>query len=172
MPNEWYFSKNLTQMGPVDESELRSKIAAGEVLPTDKVWTEGMADWKVVSEVDALSAGLPMRVPAGPASPYSPPTQASTPGPTVSPPTSGLAIASLVCGLVGLISCSFLTGIPAVICGHLALSRIQASSGALGGRTLAVVGLISGYMCLIVIAFVVIGMLMVVLVGQSIPHAP
>jgi hypothetical protein len=35
--------------------------------------------------------------------------------------------------------------IPAVICGHLALGRIQRSGGSLGGRGLALAGLITGY---------------------------
>jgi hypothetical protein len=35
--------------------------------------------------------------------------------------------------------------IPAVICGHLALGHIQRSGGSLGGRGLALAGLITGY---------------------------
>ena len=49
-------------------------------------------------------------------------------------PTSGLAIASLVCGIMGLVTCLFLPGIPAVICGHMALSRM-ASARCASGRT-------------------------------------
>lgn len=170
----WYFSKHLTQMGPVDESELRAKIASGEVLPSDKVWTEGMPDWQVLAEVESLRAELPLRVAPPVASPYSPPASEPQPGAGMpaSPPTSGLAIASLVCGLVGIVSCSFITGIPAVICGHLALGRIDRSSGALGGRTLALVGLITGYICVVLIAVTSIFLLTVVLAAGSAPHAP
>jgi hypothetical protein len=56
--------------------------------------------------------------------------------------TSGLAIASLVFSLVGPIGC-----IPAVICGHLALRKIQ-KQAAVGGRGLALAGLIIGYVVL------------------------
>ncbi len=58
---------------------------------------------------------------------------------------SGLAIASLVLALVGLCAGIFL-GIPAVICGHMALNRIKQSNGMLGGRGMAIAGLVIGYL--------------------------
>lgn len=170
---QWYFSKNLTQMGPVDEGELRSKIATGEILPTDKVWTEGMADWQPLAQVPALSPDIPLRVPPASSSPYSPPaTSPVYPVVPASPPTSGLAIASLVCGLVGLLSCTFITGLGAVVCGHLALNRINASPTTVGGKTLAVVGLATGYISLIILAVFVIAFVLAVVVGQHAPHVP
>jgi hypothetical protein len=61
-------------------------------------------------------------------------------------PTSGLAVASLVLGGLGLCCLLFLfTSIPAVICGHVALRRIRASAGSFGGRGLAIGGLAAGY---------------------------
>lgn len=56
--------------------------------------------------------------------------------------TSGLAIASLVCSLLGPVCC-----IPAIICGHLALRRL-AREPALRGYGLAIAGLIIGYIIL------------------------
>ncbi len=56
--------------------------------------------------------------------------------------TSGLAIASLACSLLGPICC-----IPAVICGHLALRKIT-SKPAVRGYGLAIAGLIIGYIIL------------------------
>jgi hypothetical protein len=53
--------------------------------------------------------------------------------------TSGLAIASLVFSLIGPVG-----SIPAVICGHIALRRVEKTS-ALKGRGLALAGLIIGY---------------------------
>ena len=76
------------------------------------------------------------------------------PNPSVQPPglpvtaTSGLAISSLVFGILGL-SCLFvLGGIPAIFCGHIAQSRIKRSGGTLKGRGIATAGLIMGYMSL------------------------
>jgi hypothetical protein len=59
--------------------------------------------------------------------------------------TAGVAVASLVCGILGLICFGPLGAIPAVICGHIARSRIRASAGALEGEGMALAGLILGY---------------------------
>ena len=53
--------------------------------------------------------------------------------------------ASLVLGILGLVCFGLFTGIPAVICGHTAQSRIRRSAGALTGEGLALGGLITGY---------------------------
>jgi hypothetical protein len=66
--------------------------------------------------------------------------------------TSGLAITSLVLGIVSLICCGagVLTGIAAVITGHIARGRIRASAGMQGGAGLALAGLIMGYLSIVV----------------------
>jgi competence protein ComGC len=85
---------------------------------------------------------------------------ANPPNLPVSPPQQrcGLAVASLVLGIAGIVLClGPLAGIPAVICGHIAYSRIGKSGGALGGGGLALGGLITGYISIAMIA--VIGLL-------------
>ena len=63
--------------------------------------------------------------------------------------TSALAVWSLVLGclaVVLLLACiSPLFAIPAVICGHMAHSRIKRSAGGLSGQGMASAGLITGY---------------------------
>lgn len=59
--------------------------------------------------------------------------------------TSALAIWSLVLGILTFLCFGFLAGIPAVICGHLARTRIRQSQGSLTGGGLALAGLILGY---------------------------
>ncbi|MDD5706949.1 MAG: DUF4190 domain-containing protein [Kiritimatiellae bacterium] len=59
--------------------------------------------------------------------------------------TAGVAIASLVLGILGLTCVGPLGAIPAVICGHIALPKIKHSAGALQGEGLALAGLITGY---------------------------
>ena len=61
------------------------------------------------------------------------------------PKNCGLAIWSLVLGVLSLTCFWLLTAIPAVICGHMAYSRIRRSAGALSGEGLALAGLITGY---------------------------
>ena len=53
-----------------------------------------------------------------------------------------LAVLSFTCGWL-------FTAIPAVICGHIARSKIRKSGGALGGRGIATAGLIFGYIALV-----------------------
>ena len=64
------------------------------------------------------------------------------------PRTDGLAIASLVIGIVGLV-CSFgclgiVLGPTAAIMGFISRQRVASSGGTLGGGTLAIIGLILG----------------------------
>ena len=59
--------------------------------------------------------------------------------------TAGLAIASLILGIAGLVLIGPLGAIPAVICGHMAKSRIKESQGTLQGDGMALAGLILGY---------------------------
>jgi competence protein ComGC len=68
------------------------------------------------------------------------------PGNPPQPKTCGLAIWSLVLGILSLICFSILTAIPGVICGHMAYARIKRSAGALTGQGLAIAGLVTGYL--------------------------
>lgn len=82
---QWYYSKNGTQLGPVAQSELISKLASGEVSPSDLVWKDGMADWIPAAQVADLrpvtSAPAPVSTvaPGSPATPYSPPVSPYAP---------------------------------------------------------------------------------------------
>jgi hypothetical protein len=78
----------------------------------------------------------------------------------VQPPTSGLAVTSLVMGIIGILGGWCLLGIPcvlAVICGHAGLAATNGN--ARSGRGLAVAGLVMGYICVIpaIIIFFMIG---------------
>lgn len=66
---------------------------------------------------------------------------------TTPPKTSGLAVTSLVTGILGLLICGL--GLVSVIFGHVALSKIKRSGGALKGGGLAIAGLVLGYLSLI-----------------------
>lgn len=77
----------------------------------------------------------------------------STPPPAIPPSpiaatnagrTEPLAIASLVLSLLGIVCCGFILAIPGIICGHMALSKINRQPE-LGGRGMALAGTIIGY---------------------------
>jgi hypothetical protein len=75
------------------------------------------------------------------------------------PKNCSLAVWSLVLGILAIVLVCIgpLFAIPAVICGHMAHSRIKRSAGALTGGGLALGGLITGYLSLALIP--IIGML-------------
>jgi hypothetical protein len=62
--------------------------------------------------------------------------------------TSGYAIASLICSLLGYIGVFGFGPLLGIIFGHLALREIDRSNGALQGRGIAQAGLILGYIAL------------------------
>src|SRR6266496_5794100 len=65
------------------------------------------------------------------------------------PRTAPTAIWSLVLAILSFACGWLLTAIPAVICGHVALSKIRKSGGALRGKRIATAGLILGYLALV-----------------------
>lgn len=96
--------------------------------------------------------------PQPPYPPYSPYAQA--------PPTNGLAIAALVCGVGGFVI--GVTFIPAIICGHLARAQIRRTGEQGDGMALA--GLILGYVgTALFIALIVAVVAIAHKVGQVVP---
>ncbi|WP_409492759.1 DUF4190 domain-containing protein [Amycolatopsis sp. cmx-11-12] len=73
--------------------------------------------------------------------PYQPPQHFYVQQTYVRPPDQGMAVASLVCSLIGLIIC--FPAILGIIFGHIALSK--AKRGEAGGKGMAQAGMIVGY---------------------------
>jgi hypothetical protein len=83
----------------------------------------------------------------GPAPPPPPPPQPATPaysggGASSASNTNGLAIASLVCGIVG---CFWITAIVAIVLGFVARNQIEQSGGTQQGSGFALAGIILGF---------------------------
>jgi competence protein ComGC len=74
---------------------------------------------------------------------------------TAQPKNSGLAISSLVLGILSLMCFYIFAAVPAVICGHIAYSRIKRSGGMLTGSGLALAGLITGYIGIAISLFMI-----------------
>jgi len=82
-----------------------------------------------------------------------PPLPPTTSGPVAPEKTSGLAIASLIFGLLFLF---FPLSIVAIVFGHISLSQIKKSAGRLGGKGLAIAGLVLGYLGIAMIPLILI----------------
>lgn len=91
--------------------------------------------------------------------PYGAPVYPAAPAPR---PTSGLAITSLICGIAGVVLVwaiiPVLASIAAVITGHMALGQTRRDP-AVGGRGMAITGLILGYATIAIAAFTLIGII-------------
>jgi hypothetical protein len=85
----WYFDNAGQPEGPVAESELRRRIAEGELPPTVLVWTAGRADWTAAAE--ALPPPVPAETPVE-AMPAPPP--AALPPPVPVPDSISIAPAT------------------------------------------------------------------------------
>lgn len=117
---QWYYAKGGAQLGPVEDSELRARIEAGEVGPGDLVWREGMGDWTPAGQVAELRAvAAPVAGPAAPvagttaaASPYQPPAAAGYGGSLM--PTEKIPN-YLWQSIVVTLFCCWPLGIPAIV---------------------------------------------------------
>ena len=139
--NQWYYGSQGQQNGPITESELRNLMAQGVVTQQTLVWREGLLEWKPLSSVMELQG--PQVLNAMPA------TYSQMAGYA---PNSALAIASMVCGIVSILMCYVhaVAAIPAVICGHMALKKIRESEFPMAGRGMAIAGLVTGYLGLLI----------------------
>jgi len=129
---QWYYAKDNTQFGPVEQSELVARIAAGDVAATDLVWREGLPDWVPSGQIHELGRPpvLPDRgqEPASgevPVWPYAPPTAAPV-APYGPVPSNGKATASMVLGIISTTFavgnlCCVATVLVTIPCGILAI---------------------------------------------------
>ncbi|HET9081362.1 MAG TPA: DUF1707 and DUF4190 domain-containing protein [Trebonia sp.] len=103
---------------------------------------------RTYADLAAIVADLPVG-PAGAVAPYQPYFPPVVPV----PPTSGLAIGSLICAIAEIPTLGF-SAIPAVILGHLARAQIKQTGER--GDSMAVAGLVLGYMAIVGWAFVLL----------------
>ncbi len=116
------------QCGPFSLEQVRSGLGDGTYQLSEMAWYEGATGWLQLATVPGIG-DKPLAATAA--------------------RTSGLAIWSLVLGILAIFSAG-LTTIPAVICGHLALGRIKRSAGAQSGGGMAIAGLVTGYVGLFI----------------------
>ncbi len=130
------------EYGPVSAEALRQWIAQKRAVATTSIQAEGSSEWKPLSafpEFAEALAAAPAVVPPAMSVPVGTPAL----GPTK---TSGLAIASLVCGVLGIFCLPALAGVGLGIAALVSISR---SKGQLRGQGLAIAGLcLSGFMML------------------------
>ncbi len=123
------------EYGPVSGEDLRKWIADGRANARTQVRVEGATEWKSFPEFPELAAVLKGAVPP----PLSP--TASVAASAAPPKMSGMAVTSLVLGILGIFSCG-ITALMGLILGIVAMVRVKNSGGKLGGGGLALAGTI------------------------------
>jgi hypothetical protein len=133
------------EYGPVNAEQIRQWLAENRINGQTQVQAEGSTEWKALSQFAEFNAALAGK---GSAVPPQPPRAAPPSLPAANQPSTGLAVASMVLGILSLVSCSIFTGIPAIITGHLARGRARKSPSQYAGRGMATAGLVLGYVSL------------------------
>lgn len=136
------------EYGPASVDQVRQWIAEGRITAQTQVKAEGGTEWKSPLDFHEFQTALAAKsmVPV-----HTPP-----PIPSDSPPANGLAKTSLVLGILSLLGCSIISGIPAVIAGHIAYNRSRKAPQQFGDGRLAVAGLVMGYLSLVLIPVIAI----------------
>lgn len=151
----WFVLIDVEEKGPFESQALKDLLQQGQIRPEDHVWKEGMAEWIPISHVPEFmatasdSAAIPVLPPVPPV----PPTGSATPGVAPSSGTPGVAVASFVLGLLTFIA-NLVAGLPAIICGHIALGKFSKTPG-LQGKWMAITGLVLGYVSVLSSVFLI-----------------
>lgn len=148
---EWYYAAENEQQVLFNETEFPQLIADGRITTATLVWNQNMTDWQAAGQVkpELFNPAQPVAQ-AAQASPYLAP-QAAQPhrtqvaGPPQQDESHGLQLASMICGILSITCLGALTGIPAIICGHLGRSKKRQLTGSTDGSGMALAGLIMGY---------------------------
>ncbi len=116
------------EYGPVPAEQLRQWLREGRVNFQTQVRPDGQAEWQALGAVPEFAADRAA------VSSRPPPL----PGGVEAPRTSGMAVASLVLGILG---CLGITALAGLVLGIVSLIRINNSRGRLSGTGLAVAGI-------------------------------
>jgi uncharacterized membrane protein YbaN (DUF454 family) len=119
--------------GPVNAEQIRRWIAENRVNAQTLVQVEGVPEWKPLGSIPEFAPELKATPPATPALPSAAPATPSK--------TSGLAVSSLVLGILGLFTCG-LTALIGLVLGIIAMVKVSNSRGALRGNGIALAGII------------------------------
>ncbi len=133
-----YIARNGQRLGPYSVEEVNRQLASGAISSNDQAWYEGAAAWAPLTSIP----GVILPGATGGA--------VAAAGGSAMPPTAArnepLAVWALVAGILGF--CCIPASIAAIVLGHMSLSRLGKTPG-LGGRGLALTGLVLGYVSLV-----------------------
>ena len=154
MANEhnWYYEKQGELIGPVDAATMREMINSGGLTGATPVWRDGLIGRQPIAQVPELAGYLP--------EPSAPAVQAGV-QPVAVPqvhggaPTNGLAVASLVLGIISLaLFCLIPISLP---CGVIGLILGLSANKGPSKQPLATAGIVTSIVGILISALLVVG---------------
>jgi prepilin-type processing-associated H-X9-DG protein len=136
------------EYGSVTADQLRRWIADGRANAQTRMRIEDATEWKSLAEFPEFQAAL--HVAAPPSLPPAAPVAASA----APAKMSGMAVTSLVLGILGIVTCGITVLLSApigLILGAVAMNKIGKSRGQLRGKGLALAGIITSGVTIILI---------------------
>jgi len=133
------------EYGPANLDQMREWIGQGRVNAQTRVQAEGSPEWRNASEIPELQAFL-----ANPAAARAVTAASSQPPAPATKPRQGMAVTSFVLGLLAILCFGVLTGLPAIITGHLAHGRARRNPAQFGGAGFAIAGFVMGYVSILI----------------------
>ena len=131
------------EYGPVTADQLNQWLAEGRVNSQTKVCPAGGSEWKTLGELPEFSLRFNTPPPLTGSPSFTSPSATNT-------KTSGMAVASLILGILGLVTCG-VSALVGLILGIIAMGRIKKNGGALTGHGLALAGtIVSGVFLLLI----------------------
>ncbi|MGA3065330.1 MAG: GYF domain-containing protein [Tepidisphaeraceae bacterium] len=156
MADEWFYTDNGVQAGPVEFSVLQQMAAAGKIQPSELVWKQGMPNWTAAATIPGLFPAAPSPAPASPPpGAVPPPVLQGYPMPMPGARSYfRMARNSMIFSLIGLacfglFGLGFVWGILGIIFGAMALSGMG-TTGDKRGQGMAVIGLVLGIFDLLI----------------------
>lgn len=135
------------EYGPISADQLQEWITQGRVDATTRIQPEGSSVWMPLSRVPGFSTVLFPAVPHGQDIPVTPSK------------TSGMAIASLVLGILGIFTCG-ISAIIGLILGIVGQIKINKSQGRLSGSGLAIAGICTSALSLALLFLILPGLML------------
>jgi type II secretory pathway pseudopilin PulG len=141
MANYTIIGGDQKEYGPVTGEQLQKWITDNRVHARTQVRVEGATGWQSLSEIPEFQAALKSATP---------PTGSPVAAPVTPLKTSGMAVTSLVLGILGMFTCG-ITALAGLILGIVAMLKVKNSGGRLGGGGLALAGtIVSGIFLLMI----------------------
>jgi len=131
MANYIIFGDDGKEYGPVSGEQLCQWIADGRVHAGTQARDENAAEWTPLAGIPEFHAALMS----------APPPLSPVAAPAARPRTSRMAITSLVLGILGILTCG-ITALAGLIFGIVAMVKVKNSGGRLGGKGIALAGII------------------------------